>query len=143
VVEKAQELLEPVLGQARTRRLMEAIDTLETLSSVRICARCSRVAISDEVDVQEDADEKSILSCAVTVLGSAALLTEAAEKPYPEKPVRVLVGWLWRRTDTVTRVMTQRLSDVLGQPFVVDNRPSAGGNVAVSWPRAPRLTVIR
>lgn len=35
VAEKAQELLEPVLGQARTRRLMEAIDTLETLASVR------------------------------------------------------------------------------------------------------------
>ena len=68
---------------------------------------------------------------AATVLGSAALVTEAAEKPYPEKPVRVLVGLApGGGTDTVTRVMTQRLSDVLGQPFVVDNRPSAGGNVA-------------
>ena len=35
VAEKAQELLAPVLGQARTRRLIESIDTLETLASVR------------------------------------------------------------------------------------------------------------
>ena len=74
-----------------------------------------------------------IHSClaAVLVVGSAALVTEAAEKSYPQRPVRVLVGLApGGGTDTITRIMTQRLSDVLGQPFVVDNRPSSGGNVA-------------
>jgi len=67
----------------------------------------------------------------VIVLGSFPLLNNAAQKPYPERPVRVLVGLApGGGTDTVTRVMTQKLSDTLGQPFVVDNRPSAGGNVA-------------
>lgn len=74
-----------------------------------------------------------IRSCFVVAvaLGCGALATEAAEKSYPAKPVRVLVGLApGGGTDTITRVMTQRLSDVLGQPFVVDNRPSSGGNVA-------------
>jgi tripartite-type tricarboxylate transporter receptor subunit TctC len=73
---------------------------------------------------------QSFLAAAVA-LGGAAQVTEAAENSYPERPVRVLVGLApGGGTDTVTRVMTQRLSEVLGQPFVVDNRPSAGGNVA-------------
>lgn len=65
------------------------------------------------------------------VLGGASLVSEAAQISYPERPVRVLVGLApGGGTDTVTRVMTQKLTDVLGQPFVVDNRPSSGGNVA-------------
>jgi tripartite-type tricarboxylate transporter receptor subunit TctC len=70
--------------------------------------------------------------CALlAVLGGASLVSEAAQNSYPERPVRVLVGLApGGGTDTVTRVMTQKLTDVLGQPFVVDNRPSSGGNVA-------------
>jgi tripartite-type tricarboxylate transporter receptor subunit TctC len=71
------------------------------------------------------------LFAVVIMLGNATLVTEAAEKTYPDRPVRVLVGLApGGGTDTVTRVMTQRLADALGQPFVVDNRPSAGGSVA-------------
>ena len=68
---------------------------------------------------------------AAMALGSIAVVTEAAEKPYPERSVRVLVGLApGGGTDTITRVMTQKLSDALGQPFIVDNRPSSGGNLA-------------
>ena len=64
-----------------------------------------------------------------SVLCSIALTAGAAQ--YPERPVRVIVGLApGGGTDTITRVMTQKLSETLGQPFVVDNRPSAGGNVA-------------
>src|SRR5512134_1460727 len=56
---------------------------------------------------------------------------ESAAQTYPMRPVRVIVGLApGGGTDTITRVMTQRLSEMLGQTFVVDNRPSAGGNVA-------------
>ncbi|MBI4204083.1 MAG: tripartite tricarboxylate transporter substrate binding protein [Betaproteobacteria bacterium] len=68
---------------------------------------------------------------AVIALGAAAPVVEAAGPSYPERPVRVLVGLApGGGTDSVTRVITTRLAVVLGQPFVVDNRPSAGGNVA-------------
>lgn len=66
---------------------------------------------------------------ASSVLCGIALTAGAAQ--YPERPVRVIVGLApGGGTDTITRVMTLKLSEFLGQPFVIDNRPSAGGNVA-------------
>ncbi len=68
---------------------------------------------------------------AAAMLVNAALATAAPGQPYPEKTVRVLVGLAaGGGTDTVGRVMMQKFADVFGQSFVVDNRPSAGGNVA-------------
>jgi len=50
---------------------------------------------------------------------------------YPERPVRMLVGLApGGGTDTVTRVLAQKLAESFGQSFVVDNRPSSGGNLA-------------
>ena len=66
-----------------------------------------------------------------SVVCSMVLAAGAAAQSYPVRPVRVIVGLApGGGTDTITRVMAQRLSELLGQPFVVDNRPSAGGNVA-------------
>lgn len=60
-----------------------------------------------------------------------ASLAGAAEHAYPERPVRVLVGLApGGGTDTYARIISGKLSDVMGQQFVVDNRPGAGGNVA-------------
>ena len=68
---------------------------------------------------------------AVIVLACAVPPATSADRAYPEKPVRVFVGLApGGGTDSVARIITQKLSDVFGQPFVVDNRPSAGGNVA-------------
>ena len=68
---------------------------------------------------------------AAAMLVNAALVTAAPGQPYPERSVRVLVGLAaGGGTDTVGRVMMQKFADVFGQSFVVDNRPSAGGNVA-------------
>jgi len=65
------------------------------------------------------------------VLAGALVNLDAAWAAYPDRPVRVLVGLApGGGTDSVARVMTQKLAEVLGQSFVVDNRPSAGGNVA-------------
>jgi len=65
------------------------------------------------------------------LLASAAPNIASAAQSYPDKPVRVLVGIApGGGTDSVARLLTQRLTDTLGQSFVVDNRPGAGGNVA-------------
>jgi tripartite-type tricarboxylate transporter receptor subunit TctC len=63
---------------------------------------------------------------------AAAVPAQAADAPsYPARSVRVLVGLApGGGTDTVARVVTQKLAEVFGQSFVIDNRPSAGGNVA-------------
>jgi tripartite-type tricarboxylate transporter receptor subunit TctC len=55
----------------------------------------------------------------------------AIAQTYPARPVRVLVGLApGGGTDTYARIISAKLSETLGQQFVVDNRPSAGGNVA-------------
>jgi tripartite-type tricarboxylate transporter receptor subunit TctC len=50
---------------------------------------------------------------------------------YPSKPIRFLVGFPpGGGNDTMARMFGQKISDRLGRPVVIDNRPGAGGNVA-------------
>ena len=49
---------------------------------------------------------------------------------YPSRPVRMIVAFRPADEDIVARLMGQWLSDRLGQPFVIENRPGAGANLA-------------
>jgi tripartite-type tricarboxylate transporter receptor subunit TctC len=54
-----------------------------------------------------------------------------AQDAYPAKPVRVLVGLApGGATDIQTRLFAQKLTEAFNRPFVVENRPGAGGTVA-------------
>ena len=66
-----------------------------------------------------------------SVLGFALACGGAgAQEPYPVKSVRMVVPFAaGGPTDTVARVMSAKMADLLGQPFVVENRAGAGGNV--------------
>ena len=68
------------------------------------------------------------------VAGAAALPAMsriALAETYPSRPVRIIVGYPpGGATDAMARLIAQQLSERLGQPFVVDNRPGAGSNIA-------------
>lgn len=67
-----------------------------------------------------------------TLLALPALLPAAAraQGSYPDRPVTVVNPWpAGGSSDSVTRILMQRLSADLGQPFVVENRPGATGTL--------------
>ena len=65
-------------------------------------------------------------------LGSAMAQPRTASAGYPAKPIRVLVpSPPGSGSDVMTRAVTHKLSERLGQSFVADNRPGAAGAVAL------------
>jgi tripartite-type tricarboxylate transporter receptor subunit TctC len=74
---------------------------------------------------------RQFLSLATIALGAPALSRVANAQAYPTRPVRMLVGFAAvGAPDIAARLIAQWLSERLGQQFVVENRPGAGGNIA-------------
>ena len=73
-----------------------------------------------------------LLTVAATSLGTASLTTRGhAEPEWPNKPLRFVVGFSAGSTpDLIARTIGDPLSQLLGQPVVVENKPGASGNIA-------------
>jgi tripartite-type tricarboxylate transporter receptor subunit TctC len=74
-----------------------------------------------------------LLSTALFALAMAAALPEASAQAYPSRPVRLLVPLAAGSTaDILSRTIGNELAAALGQPVVVDNKPGAGGTIAMA-----------
>jgi tripartite-type tricarboxylate transporter receptor subunit TctC len=70
------------------------------------------------------------LFSALLVAAGFTLASPAAAQTYPSRPVRLIVPFpAGGSADTLARIIGQDLSDQLGQPFVIENRTGAGGNI--------------
>jgi tripartite-type tricarboxylate transporter receptor subunit TctC len=73
---------------------------------------------------------RAFLHLAAGVAALPAMSRLAWVQAYPIRPVRIIVPFpAGQATDTVARLMGQSLSERLGQPFVIENRTGAGGNI--------------
>jgi tripartite-type tricarboxylate transporter receptor subunit TctC len=71
----------------------------------------------------------------IAALAACALFAQpvAAADSYPVKPVRIIVPYqAGQGTDVAARYLAEDLARTLGQPFIVENRPGAGGNIGTS-----------
>ena len=75
----------------------------------------------------------------LSLLATCSATTVCAQSSYPQKPLRLLVGFsAGSSPDSVARMLAPLLTEQLGQPVVVENRGGAGGAIAVELAaRAP------
>ena len=65
------------------------------------------------------------------LIGSLALLTASSWAAYPDKPIKLIVGFPpGGPTDMTARIIAPKLGDILKQSVIIENKAGAGGNVA-------------
>src|SRR5215218_5652034 len=71
----------------------------------------------------------------VLALAAALMVAGLAHaQPYPAKPIRFILPFpTGSATDQIARIVGRDMSDTLGQPVVVENKPGAGGAIAAEF----------
>jgi tripartite-type tricarboxylate transporter receptor subunit TctC len=70
----------------------------------------------------------------LAAIGLFARSVQAQAPSYPAKPVRVVVAFTaGGTTDVLARAVAQKLAESLKQPFVIENKPGAGGNLGTEF----------
>jgi len=76
---------------------------------------------------------RRFLHLAAVAIGTLAAPGLASAQAYPTRPIQVIVPFAGgSASDVVMRILLDRMAKSIGQPFVVDNRPGAGGNIGTS-----------
>ena len=71
-------------------------------------------------------------ACALIAAIATALPLSAQERDWPNRPVTIVYPWAPGATDASVRFIAKALSERFGQPFIVEIRSGAGGNVALA-----------
>lgn len=81
----------------------------------------------------------TLRQCVLPLVAGALFTSVVSAQPYPNKPLRFVLGFSpGGASDIVARIVGGRLSEAVGQPVVIDNRPAASGSAAAAMiARAP------
>src|SRR5262245_3200080 len=81
---------------------------------------------------------RSLQSGIVAAMLLAGVMSAAAQS-YPSRPIRLIVGFAaGGPTDVLSRIIGGKMSEILGQQIVIENRTGASGNIATQYVvRAP------
>jgi tripartite-type tricarboxylate transporter receptor subunit TctC len=75
---------------------------------------------------------KFMTSVAATI-AVAASGAHGEDSHWPDHPVRIIVPYpAGGSTDVLSRILAERMKEMFGQPFVIENRPGAGGNIGIA-----------
>src|SRR6266404_7555665 len=93
--------------------------------------RTARLASSRPEEQAVKLSRRQLLEVAAGAAALPAVSRFAWAQTYPSRPVRIIVGFAaGGPNDILARLIGQWLSERLGQPFVIENRPGAGSNIA-------------
>ena len=71
------------------------------------------------------------LWCVLAATAALVACPPLSAQPYPAKPVKIIVAFPpGGGADLIARITAQRLTTALGQQFIIENRPGAGGSFA-------------
>src|SRR5262249_18101253 len=89
-----------------------------------------RITALSEREVQNETSPPQILASGRGAAALPVVSRIAWAQAYPSRPVRIIAPFApGGPTDIIARLMGQWLSERLGQPFVIENRTGAGGNI--------------
>jgi len=75
-----------------------------------------------------------LLAAALLTAATAAVVPASAQSDYPNRPIRMIVGFAaGGGNDIFARLVGARLSEILGQAVVIENRPGAGGRLSAEF----------
>jgi tripartite-type tricarboxylate transporter receptor subunit TctC len=74
---------------------------------------------------------RSLMLVPAGLIAAACLIQAVPAADYPSRPVTLVVAFTpGGPSDVLARILGRKLEQVLGQPFVIENKPGAGGNIA-------------
>lgn len=77
-------------------------------------------------------NRRSVLA-SIAAVGAFAATGARAQANWPDHPVRIIVPYpAGGSTDVLSRILGERMKEIFGQPFVIENRPGAGGNIGIA-----------